>query len=43
VQAKFAEPGDYVLQLVVNDYTGAGGGGEVCCWTNALVKVAVTP
>jgi hypothetical protein len=43
VRAKFSEPGDYVLQIVVNDYTGAGGGGEVCCWTNALVKVSVTP
>ena len=43
VQAKFSEPGDYVLQIVANDYSGAGGGGEVCCWTTAMVKVAVTP
>jgi hypothetical protein len=41
--AKFGQPGDYVLQVVANDYTGEGGGGEVCCWTNALVKVTVTP
>ena len=24
------------------DYSGDGGGGEVCCWTNAIVKVTVT-
>lgn len=41
VHASFKEAGEYVLQIVVNDYTGAGGGGEVCCWTNALVKVTV--
>jgi hypothetical protein len=42
--AKFSAPGDYVLHVVVNDYSGAGGGaGEVCCWTNAMVKVTVTP
>jgi hypothetical protein len=41
--ATFGQPGDYVLQIVANDYTGEGGGGEVCCWTNALVKVTVTP
>ena len=42
--AKFSAPGDYALHLIANDYSGAGGGGgEVCCWTNALVKVNVTP
>ena len=41
--AKFSEPGDYVLHVTANDYSGAGGGGEVCCWTTALVKVAVKP
>ena len=40
--AKFTQPGDYVLQLNANDYSGTGGGGEVCCWTSAFVKVAVT-
>lgn len=39
--ATFAEPGDYVLHLVANDWTGKGGGGFQCCWTNALVKVSV--
>jgi hypothetical protein len=37
----FSEPGDYVLHLVANDYSGEGGGGFQCCWTNAEVKVAV--
>ena len=39
--AKFAEPGDYVLHATGNDYSGDGGGGFGCCWTTALVKVAV--
>jgi len=41
--AKFSEPGEYVLQVTANDYSGEGGGGFQCCWTNALVKVTVTP
>ena len=43
VQAKFAEPGDYVLHVTGNDYSGDGGGGFGCCWSTALVKVAVKP
>jgi hypothetical protein len=38
---KFSEPGDYMLHVTANDLSGPGGGGEVCCWTTALVKVAV--
>jgi hypothetical protein len=41
--AKFSEPGDYMLHVTANDYSGDGGGGEVCCWTTAMVKVVVTP
>jgi hypothetical protein len=41
--AKFAEPGDYVLHLTANDYSGDGGGGFGCCWTTSLVKVSVRP
>jgi hypothetical protein len=41
--AKFAEPGDYVLHVTGNDYSGDGGGGFGCCWTTSLVKVAVKP
>jgi hypothetical protein len=43
VQAEFGLPGEYILHVVANDYSGDGGGGEVCCWTFALVKVTVTP
>jgi hypothetical protein len=39
--ATFSEPGDYVLHLLANDYSGEGGGGFQCCWTNAQVKVTV--
>jgi hypothetical protein len=40
--ARFSAPGEYVLHVTANDYSGDGGGGEVCCWTNAMVKVTVT-
>jgi hypothetical protein len=40
--AKFTAPGEYYLEITGNDYSGPGGGGEVCCWTTALVKVNVT-
>jgi len=39
----FAAPGDYVLHLTANDFSGDGGGGFGCCWTTAVLKVAVTP
>jgi hypothetical protein len=38
---KFSEPGEYLLHVTINDYSGLGGGGSGCCWTNALVKVNV--
>ena len=41
--AKFAAPGEYILRAQANDTTGDGGGGFQCCWTNAHVKVTVTP
>ncbi len=41
--AKFSQPGEYVLHVVANDYSGDGGGGEQCCWTFAHVKVSVKP
>jgi len=40
---KFSEPGDYVLHVTVNDYSGDGGAGFQCCWTTGLVKVSVKP
>lgn len=39
--ATFDEPGEYLLHVTVNDYSGNGGGGAACCWTTALVKVSV--
>ena len=41
--ATFSEPGDYILQAVVDDGSGesAGNFGYHCCWTNTQVKVTV--
>src|SRR6185369_4796568 len=41
--ATFSEPGDYILQSVVDDGSGesAGNFGYHCCWTNTQVKVTV--
>jgi hypothetical protein len=39
----FSEPGQYVLHVVANDYSGEGGGGFQCCWTNGQVTVSVEP
>ena len=41
--AGFSEPGEYVLQAVVDDGSGeaAGNFGYHCCWTNAQVKITV--
>jgi hypothetical protein len=41
--ATFSQPGDYTLWVVANDWSGVGGRGFECCWTNALVKVTVKP
>ena len=43
VNAKFSAPGEYILHVTAEDYSGNGGGGEVCCWTTSMVKVVVTP
>ena len=40
---KFSEPGQYMLHVVANDYSGDGGGGFQCCWTSGKVKVSVEP
>jgi hypothetical protein len=37
----FSEAGDYVLHVIANDYSGDGGQGFGCCWTTAVLKVAV--
>ena len=41
--ATFGEPGEYMLLIQANDWTGRGGAGFQCCWTNAMVKVTVAP
>jgi hypothetical protein len=37
----FTEPGEYMLHITANDYSGEGGAGFQCCWTNGQVKVTV--
>jgi hypothetical protein len=39
--ATFSEPGEYVLRVGANDWSGEGGGGFQCCWTNAEVHISV--
>jgi hypothetical protein len=41
--ATFSTPGDYILQVVIDDGSGesAGNFGYHCCWTNVEVKVHV--
>ena len=39
---KFATPGEYMLHVTANDFSGNGGGGSVCCWTTAIMKVSVS-
>ncbi|MEO8677895.1 MAG: hypothetical protein ABI665_02540 [Vicinamibacterales bacterium] len=39
----FGAPGDYVLHLNVDDFSGRGSGETGCCWTTAMVKVTVAP
>ena len=41
--ATFSEPGEYILRIVANDWSGEGGRGFQCCWSNAQVKVTVKP
>jgi len=43
ITATFSEPGDYVLHVTANDYSGEGGSGFQCCWTTGMVKVSVQP
>jgi hypothetical protein len=39
--ATFSAPGEYVLKVTANDWSGEGGRGFQCCWTNGQVKVSV--
>ncbi|HWE53040.1 MAG TPA: hypothetical protein VG273_24830 [Bryobacteraceae bacterium] len=39
--ATFTQPGQYILLVVANDWSGEGGRGFQCCWTTSHVKVNV--
>lgn len=41
--ATFSAPGKYELYVVLNDWSGEGGRGFQCCWTNGHVSVTVNP
>ena len=42
--AVFSEPGEYVLRARVDNWDANDStGGDQCCWTNAYVRVTVTP
>lgn len=42
--AVFSEPGDYVLRARIDNWDANDStGGDQCCWTNAYVRVTVTP
>jgi len=41
--ATFSKPGDYVLRVRATDSEMVSAGHSQCCWTNAFVKVRVTP
>ena len=37
----FPQPGEYLLHVTANDWSGDGGRGFQCCWTNGEVRVTV--
>ena len=39
--ATFSEAGEYVLNVLANDWSGDGGRGFQCCWSNAQVNVSI--
>ena len=39
--ATFSEAGEYILSALANDWSGEGGRGFQCCWSNAQVRVTV--
>ena len=42
--AVFSEPGEYVLRARVDNWNANDStGGDQCCWSNAYVRVTVTP
>jgi len=44
VIATFSEPGEYVMRAQVDNFGAPdSGSGDQCCWTNAYIRVTVTP
>ena len=42
--ATFGEPGEYILRARVDNWdANDSAGGDQCCWSNAYVRVTVTP
>ena len=41
--ATFSVPGDYVIRVRANDSNVTTAGHSQCCWSNAFIKVKVTP
>ncbi len=42
--ATFDEPGEYMVRVLANDVSGTyPAGAAQCCWTNAYVRVTVSP
>jgi hypothetical protein len=41
--ATFSRPGDYIIRVRATDSDVVAAGHSQCCWTNAFVKVRVTP
>ncbi len=39
--ATFDQPGEYWIRATAQDTSGAGGGGDQCCWSTAHFKVMV--
>ncbi len=44
VIATFSEPGEYLMRAQVDNFSATdSGSGDQCCWTNAYIRVTVTP
>jgi hypothetical protein len=41
--ATFSKPGDYIIRVRATDSDVTAAGHSQCCWTNAFIKVRVTP
>ena len=40
----FSEPGEYLMRAEANNFSAPdSSGGDQCCWTNAYIRVTVTP